>query len=205
MGRVKQRIGVFGGTFDPPHYGHLILAQTAAEQLELDHVLWVPAGLNPLKAGKNITSVEQRLRLVGAAISDNPMFSLSTVDTERPAPHYTIDTLGIIQAQYPDAELVFLMGGDSLASFARWRAPDDIIDVASLGVMRRPNDDVPLAELTTLLPALRDRLSWIDAPLIEISATTLRQRTAQKQTIRYYVPELVQLLIADFGLYATNK
>ncbi len=199
---MTQRIGVFGGTFDPPHYGHLILAQTAAEQLNLDHVLWVPAGLNPLKAGKNITSVAQRLRLVGAAISNNDMFSLCTVDTERPAPHYTIDTLRIIQTQYPNAELVFLMGGDSLASFARWRAPDEIINVAQLGVMRRPDDDIPLAALTELLPALEQRLSWIDAPLIEISATNLRRRTAQNKTIRYYVPELVRLLITDFALYA---
>ncbi len=201
MDRVAQRIGLFGGTFDPPHYGHLLLAQTAAEQLQLDQVLWIPAGLNPLKQGQQITSVAKRLRLVGAAISDNPMFQLSLVDTERPAPHYTIDTLNIIQAQYPTAELFFLMGGDSLASFARWRAPAEILSVAQLGVMRRPDDAIALDVLTNFLPTLPDRLNWIDAPLIEISATDLRNRTANGNATRYFMPDLVCDLIDTFGLY----
>lgn len=122
------KIGIFGGTFNPPHIGHLILAETAADALALDQVYWVPAADPPHKVGMPRASVEDRVKMVEFSIAGNTRFELSRVDVDRPGPHYTIDTISIFKDNYPDAEFYFLMGSDSLRDLLTWHEPDLIVE-----------------------------------------------------------------------------
>jgi len=151
-----QRIGIFGGTFDPPHVGHLILAMEAFDQLHLARVLWVLTPDPPHKRGKHITAVGNRIDMVKAAINADPMFALSYVDINRPGPHYILDTMRILHQEYPRAELVYLMGGDSLENLLHWFKPAEFIDTCDrVGVMRRPGEQINIEHL---LP--RSEFGW---------------------------------------------
>jgi nicotinate-nucleotide adenylyltransferase len=194
-------LGVIGGTFDPPHYAHLVLAENALAQLDLDRVLFVPAGQPPHKPRQPVTPARHRLAMVEAAVADNAAFLLSRVDVERPGPHYTVDTLGILNERYPDAACFFLVGGDSLAEFPTWRDPSGILEQAQLGVMQRPGWETDLASLTRRLPAIAERLRWLDAPHLEISGTDLRRRVAKGLPIRYLVPASVERYVRRHRLY----
>lgn len=197
-----QRLGIYGGTFDPPHLGHLILAETAVDTLHLDRVLFVPAGEPPHKAGASIrTSVDHRLAMVRLAVEDNPRFAISRVDIDRPGPHFTVDMLRLLRGEYPQAELVLLIGADSLADLPTWSRPHELFELACLGVMRRPGVDPDLDVLERQLPGLRRRIEWIDAPLIDISASDLARRIAAGHSVRYQVPDAVYRYIEDHGLY----
>lgn len=194
-------MGVIGGTFDPPHYAHLVLAENALAQLGLDQVLFVPAGFPPHKPERPVTPVRYRIEMVEAAIADNDSFVLSSVDVERPGPHYTVDMLSILEKGYADATLYFLVGGDSLAEFSTWRDPVGILKLARLGVMRRPGWDADVEALSEALPRLPRRLLWLDAPYLEISGTDLRRRVAEGLPIRYLVPTSVERYICRHALY----
>ncbi len=194
------RFGVMGGTFDPPHYAHLVLAENALAQLDLDRVLFVPAGQPPHKPERPVTAVRHRVAMVEAAVAGNSAFLLSRVDVERPGPHYTVDMLGILSETYPGATCFFLMGGDSLAEFAGWRDPASILAFARLGVMQRPGWEADLASLAEKLP-IAERLTWLDAPHLEISGTDLRRRVAAGLPIRYLVPASVERYVRDHRLY----
>lgn len=200
-----MRIGVFGGTFDPPHVGHLILASEALDQLGLDRLLWVLTPHSPLKQGWKITPVEMRLELLRAALADNPAFEISMVDIERPGPHYTRDTVSILQQQNPAAQLVYLMGGDSLHDLPDWYEPQEFVaSCPAFGVMRRPGDAVDLTVLEQQLPGLSAKLQWISAPLLEISARQIRQRVLEGRAFRYYLPPSVYRLIQAKKLYRSE-
>jgi len=197
-----MRMGVFGGTFDPPHLGHLILAAEAADQLALDRLLWVLTPAPPHKQSVPISPAAVRLRLVEAAIGDNPLFELSRVDIDRPGPQYTVDTVRLLQEQNPTADLFFLMGGDSLHDLPTWSHPSELIDLcAGIGVMRRPSDEVDLANLTLLFPRLSEKIHFIDVPLLEISSSQIRQRVAAGKPYRYYLSQPVYDLIRSLPLY----
>jgi nicotinate-nucleotide adenylyltransferase len=139
--------------------------------------------------------------MVEAAIVGNAAFTLSRVDLDRPGPHYTVDTLRILSTMHPDAALFFLMGGDSLAEFASWRDPSGIVEQARLAVMRRPGWKADWASLEETIPALRDRLTWVDAPYLAISGTDLRRRVRRGLPIRYLVPPRVEQYVREQGLY----
>ncbi len=140
------RIGIFGGTFDPPHLGHLILAAEATAQLGLDRLLWVLTPDPPHKRNQQLTPVNIRLELVQAALKDDPTFELCRVDLDRPGPHYTLDTVKLIQQKYSGEALFYLIGGDSLHDFPNWYQPEALLDsVKGLGVMRRPGDQIDLS------------------------------------------------------------
>jgi len=196
-----SRLGVVGGTFDPPHYGHLVLAENARMQLALDAVLFVPAGQPPHKPAAPITAAQHRVAMVQAAIASNPAFLLSRVDLERSAPHYTVDMLAIVTEIYRSAELFFLMGGDSLAEFAGWRNPSGIVELATLVVMERPGWRGDLATLAEQIPALPDRLRMLDAPRIGLSGTDLRRRSRMGLPLRYLVPPAVERYVRECRLY----
>lgn len=207
MGRVNahERIGVYGGTFDPPHLGHLILAETAADSLRLARVLFVPAADPPHKAAATIrATAAHRLAMVELAIAGNPRFALSRVDVDRPGPHYSVDMLRLLRAQFPQAELVFLIGVDSLRDLPTWSRPQELLRLATLGVMRRPFVDVDLAALEAQLPGVGARIAWIDAPLIDIAARDLARRVATGYSIRYQVTENVRAYIARHKLYRSE-
>ena len=196
------RLGVFGGTFDPPHHAHRILAAEALEQLELERVLWVLTPDPPHKVDLSITPVEHRLAMLQAALAGEDRFDLSHVDIDRPPPHYALGTLQALRKQYPQACLVFLMGGDSLRDLPTWHEPQAFLEACDeLGVMRRASNHLDLEALEGALPALKTKLRWIDTPLLEISASWIRQRVNQGKTYRFYVPEAVYQVIEAIGLY----
>jgi nicotinate-nucleotide adenylyltransferase len=200
--RVESaKLGVIGGTFDPPHYGHLVLAENARVQFALNRVLFVPAGQPPHKPERPVTLAQHRVAMVEAAIAGNKDFTVSRVDLDRPGPHYTVDTLGILTRAYPDAVLLFLMGGDSLAEFASWRDPSGIVRQARLAVMARPGWEADLASLVEEIPDIRDRLILLDAPYLEISGTDLRRRVRRGLPIRYLVPPGVEEYVREHKLY----
>jgi nicotinate-nucleotide adenylyltransferase len=196
------RLGVFGGTFDPPHHAHRILAAEALEQLGLMRVLWVLTPNPPHKVDASITPMELRLAMLQAALAGEDRFELSRVDIERPPPHFALGTLQALRRQYPQSRLVFLMGGDSLRDLPSWHEPQAFLDACDeLGVMRRASDRLDLESLEKLLPTLKLKLRWIETPLLEISASWIRQRARAGKAYRYYVPETVYRIIEAHGLY----
>lgn len=197
-----MRIGIFGGTFDPPHMGHLVLADEAYIQLHLDKLLWVLTPDPPHKLGQQISPVQQRLELVQAAIGDNPQFELSRVEMDRPGPHFAVDTVKLLQNQYPEAELFYLIGGDSLRDLVRWNRPRELVAaVAGLGVMRRPGDEIDLAALEEMLPGIASKINFIASPLIDIASHEIRKRIAAGKACRYYLHPAVYELIRQRKYY----
>jgi len=197
-----NRIGIFGGTFDPPHIGHLILAMEASDQLELDQVLWVLTPDPPHKLGKKITPIETRIKLVKAAIDNDPNFILSQVDICRPGPHYVLDTMKILHEQYPTNDLVFLMGGDSLHDLLDWHKPREFVTQCDkLGVMRRPGEVIDFLHLEGSIPELTEKIEYIDAPLLEISSNQIRRLITLEKPYRYYLPYEVYRIIEEMRLF----
>lgn len=201
-----ERIGLFGGTFDPPHVGHLILASEAKSQLELNRVLWTVTPDPPHKQDQTITSLEHRLAMVKLAIEDNPSFVLSDVELNRPGPHYTIDTIKLLAEQNPDAEIVPIIGGDSLNDLPTWHEPKEIIYAAHwVGVMRRPGEETNLQALEQELPGISSKVHYVEAPLLEIASSEIRSRVAKGKPFRYYLPEPVYEYIEKHHLYLQSQ
>jgi len=197
-----RSIGIFGGTFDPPHLGHLILAAEARAQLDLERVLWVLTPDPPHKQGQSIAPMEHRLAMVRLVIARDAQFDLSSVDLTRPGPHYALDTVQILAKENPGVNLVYLMGGDSLRDLPQWHRPADFVSACSLiGMMRRPGDKVQLFDLEKGLPGLRSKVRFVDAPLLDIAARDIRARIADGRPFRYYLPERVYEYIEVHGLY----
>jgi nicotinate-nucleotide adenylyltransferase len=196
------RLGIFGGTFDPPHLGHLILAAEAQTQLGLDRVLFVLTADPPHKQEHAITPVEDRLAMLAAAIQGQAIFELSRVEIDRPGPHYAVDTLRLLAKEHKGNQLVYLIGGDSLRNLPDWdRAQEFIAACAALGAMRRPGTRIDLADLELALPGLTAKLEFVDAPLLEISSSEIRERVRDGGHYRFYLPGAVYQIIQEKGLY----
>jgi len=197
-----MRIGIFGGTFDPPHVGHLILAEECRTQLKLDRLLWVVTDNPPHKRYVSISPIEDRVKLVEKAITDNKAFVLSRVDIDRPTPHFAIDTVNILKNENPGAQFFYLMGGDSLHDLPTWNRPNDFIELCDgIGVMRRHADQVDLVSLEHLLPGISMKVMIVDAPILEISSKEIRQRVNEGQGYRYYLRDAVYQAVVDLGMY----
>lgn len=197
-----MRLGVFGGTFDPPHWAHLILADEARYQLRLDQVLWVLTPYPPHKSGRDISPWQQRLALVEAAIMDNPYFSISTVEIDRLPPHYAYETVRILAEKNPGSEIIYLMGGDSLGDLPEWKEPRIFLQICSeLGVMHRPGENLNLINLEAILPGLMRKVRFVDAPSLDISSIDLRERIRTGRPARYYLPPAVYEAIMRQKLY----
>lgn len=188
-----EPVGVFGGSFDPPHIGHLIVAEIATETLGLEKVLWVPNRLPPHKA-YSAASPFHRERMVSLAITDNPKFELSRVELERSGPSFMVDTLGLLQ-EVVEAELVLILGSDAYAGFGEWRAPEQIRKLARLAVYPRAGFDI--AHLNVDAGA-----TLVRAPTLDLSSTAIRDRLARAQSVRYQVPDAVLTYISTHRLYA---
>ncbi len=202
---MAERIGVFGGTFDPPHLGHLILASEARAQLQLDRLLWVLTAVPPHKLAQPITPVEERLEMLRRALSGEPAFEVSRIDIDRPGPHYTADTLMLLHQEYTGATLVFLVGEDSLRDMVTWHEPKRIVAAADeLGVMQRPGVSTDLSSIDKQLPGITAKVRLVDAPLLEIASHEIRIRAAEGRPFRYYVPESVYAYIVDRKLYTAQ-
>lgn len=203
---MAERIGVFGGTFDPPHLGHLILASEARTQLNLDRLLWVLTSVPPHKLGQPLTPLEDRLAMLRLAVADEPGFVISLVDITRPGPHYTVDTMRILSSDNPDATHVLLLGGDSLHDLTRWHDPAQLVaECAEIGVMRRPGALIDLASLEKEIHGITAKLRFVEAPLLEIASHEIRRRAEQGLPYRYYVPAGVYQYIREKGLYGGER
>jgi nicotinate-nucleotide adenylyltransferase len=199
---MANLIGIFGGTFDPPHLGHLILAAEACQQLGLRRLLWVLTPIPPHKLDQTITPIEYRLTMLQLAIARNPAFEISRVEMDRRGPHYTLDTVNLVAGQNPGAEMVYLMGGDSLRDLPAWHRPAELLSACRyLGVMRRPSDAIHLPDLEAILPGITRKVHFVDAPLVEISSHEIRQRIANGRPFRYFLPPSVYEYILERDLY----
>lgn len=198
-----RKIGIFGGTFDPVHLGHLILAEQAREQARLDEVWFVPAPRPPQKDGEAITRFDARVEMLSIAIAGHPAFRVSEVEKDRAGPSYTVDTLAMLHRHHPMDTFYLLLGGDSLADLPLWRDPAGIVEQATLVVMARPGSKLMTAEGLARRIG-RDKplsLKVVEAPLIDISSRDLRRRVREGRGIRYMTPRGVEAYIHEKKLY----
>lgn len=205
MSEVKtERIGVFGGSFDPVHMGHLTIAQDAVEQLELDRLMFIPASVSPLKQGRKITDGRVRLEMLQLAVEGNLRFEVSDIELRRGGVSYTIETVQQVQAKNPGAELFLIVGLDSLAELHLWREVDRLLELCTVVPFARGGEDpARIAGKIQLSKEWKNRLldRMIRIHEIEISASEIRMRLAEGLSIRYLVPPEVELYIAEHGLY----
>jgi nicotinate-nucleotide adenylyltransferase len=199
----QKKIGLFGGTFDPPHIVHLILASEAAYQFGLSHLYWVLTPDPPHKPDQVITPLMNRLEMLQLVIADNPMFEISRLEIDRPGPHYTVDTVRLLAEQQPDADIVLLLGGDSLRDLPTWHSNAELVEaVSKIGVMRRPGDPFDMPALEVQIPGLTEKVVFIEALLQNLSSREIRRRIMNGEVYRYYVLPSVYDYIMEHDLYA---
>lgn len=194
----SHRIGIFGGTFDPPHLGHVTVARDVADALALDHVLWIPARVSPHKLGRAVSPPAARLDMLEAAASQDPRFQVSQVELEREGPSYTVDTLRDLRARWPAAELFLILGADQLRAFASWRDPEEILRMATLALMDRDGDDA--ARAAPDLPGM-ERAVHVPVTRVDVSATEVRAAVAAGRDVSGMVPPGVLAVMEREGLY----
>ena len=191
-----MKIGYFGGTFDPPHLGHIILATEAFYQLELDSLEWILTPLPPHKNNLPITPVEVRLEMLKLAVGKHSGFEISLVDLDRDPPHYAADTVEILRAENPTSKLVYLIGEDSLFDLPDWYAPARFLaNVDQLAVALRPNINSDLTKLESSLPGLREKIYYLSDTMLQISSSFIRERIKNNAPVRHLLdPEVYQYL-----------
>ena len=196
------RVGILGGAFNPPHLGHLVCAQEARVQLELDKVLMVPVGEAPHRVLEDDPGPELRLELTELAAAGDPELEVSRMELDRPGPSYTADTLAALRDAAPDDELTLILGGDQAAALPDWHEPERVLELAEVAAVERV--DWARDEIVRSLAGLAgaDRLRFVHMPLIEISSSDLRRRAAAGLPLRYLVPDRVADLISERGLYS---
>jgi len=202
----RVNIGVLGGTFDPIHNGHLLVAEEARVQLNLAEILFVPTGRPRLKVNNSVSAAEHRVQMVRLAIVDKPYFKLSTIEVERAGLSYTVDTIAELQAQFGgEAEIFFILGWDALGQFPHWREPYRIIEMCRLVVARRPGCSLPdLESLEAVIPGLSRKVLLLDKPEVAVDATDIRDRVARGLSISRLVPEPVVEYIQQHKLYVAQ-
>ena len=206
---ASRRIGILGGTFDPPHLGHLLIGETARVELDLEMVVFVPAGEPWLKSGQRITPACHRLRMVQLAVADNPDFCVSDCEVRRQGATYTVDTLRQLREDYPSGtDLYFIVGSDVLEQFHRWKEPEAILDLCRLAVINRPGgSSCGIATLAERFPeAIADGgVVSVDSPQVDFSATELRRILAEGKSSRYQIPDAVAAYIGEHNLYTETE
>ena len=191
-----MRLGLYGGTFDPIHLGHLILAEACREACGLDRVWFVVAGAPPHKPGGR-TDVAHRLEMARLAVAGNPAFEVSEIEARRPGPHYSVETLEAVRRERPEDDLFFLIGADSLVDLPHWRGPDRIMGLASLVVANRPGFEPPAFDV----PPDARPIHRVTIPPIGIASHEIRRLRLEGRTVRYQVPRAVEAYIDAHGLY----
>ena len=191
-----KRLGILGGTFNPPHIAHLIAGELAVENYSLDRLLFIPANIPPHKAEHTIASPQHRLAMVSLATEGNPKFEASNIEIAREGNSYTIDTVHALQQTFHPEKLFLFIGLDNLAIFDTWRNSEEILEQCEVVVMARPSHD-----LDAIDSALRKRVKFMSIPLLEISSTDIRARVRDGKSIRYSVPDSVCSYIAEHRLY----
>ena len=202
-----MRVGVFGGTFDPIHLGHLAVARSIQSSLGLDNVTFVPAGQPWLKADTPVSHVKDRVQMLRLALARRRAFELSTIEADRPGPSYTVDTMEALQRQLgSDADLFFLLGSDALMDIAKWKEPQRLIQLCQLVAFARPGFGLPTMEaLEAAVPGISLRVVFAEVPQVNIRATDIRCRIAEGRSIQRLVPRAVERYILEHGLYEAGS
>ncbi len=195
------RLGILGGTFNPPHLGHLICAQEAYRHLRLDRVMLIPARVPPHKPVDEEPGAEQRLALCRMAVQDDERFEVSALEIERPGPSYTVDTLEELNSRASDTELFLIVGGDIAAGLPRWREPERVVSLASLAVAQREGTERESIDAALAKVRGAERATFFPMPTISISSSAIRERARTGEPIRYLVPDAVAGYIREHGLY----
>ena len=198
-----------GGTFDPIHYAHLMIAEEVRATLDLTEMVFIPAGEPPHKIGQTTTPAHHRLAMLQLAIASNPYFTYSRIELDRPGPSYLVDTLRLLRTEWgTETDLFFVIGWDSLEEFSHWYDPQGILaQLTHLVAVKRPRyrtDNQDREQLETQLPGMMQRLLLVAAPQIDISSTDLRRRVAENRPIKYQLPETVEQYIKQHGLYQSG-
>lgn len=192
----RHRIGILGGTFNPPHLGHLMMAEQVGTQLDLDEVWFMPTAKPPHAPGKSTIASQHRLQMVLKAIAGNPLFKLQPYEVNRGGKNYTVDTMRHFVEQYPESEFFFILGSDSVNELHTWREIDQLISLVQFVGIRRPGEDPYMNQYPIL---------WVDSPLIDISSTEIRLRVFLEQSIKYQVPSDVEAYIYKHRLYSNQN
>lgn len=198
----RQRLGVFGGTFDPIHLGHLVAAEEVRAACGLDQVVFMPAGVPPHKLHQTISATEHRLAMVELAVESNPYFTCSDIDVRRAGPSYTVSLLELLHHRWgPETDIYFIMGRDSLANLLTWYQPERILELAQVVVVDRPSYEVDMARLNVALPDSINKIEFVTIPGMDIASTDIRERVQTGRPIKYQVPEPVEAYIYANNLY----
>lgn len=201
-GTDGMRLGIYGGTFDPIHYGHLLLAERCREEMQLDEVWFIPAGTPPHKQGRVTTPARARADMVEFAVSGFPEFKVSRIEMERGGPSYTVQTLEQLHIADPSRELFLLMGADSLAELATWKDPARILELSQVVAVNRAGEVPNLLSVHALLEQTDRSVQIVDMPAMGVSASEIRTRVAHGQSIRFLTPRPVEMYIRQHKLYA---
>ncbi|WP_096201339.1 nicotinate-nucleotide adenylyltransferase [Bacillus sp. FJAT-45350] len=190
---MEKKIGILGGTFDPPHYGHLLIAEEAMCQCELDEIWFIPSQVPPHKEREDLTLSEDRMKMVELAIYENDNFFLSTVELEREGRSYTVDTMRLLTEQYPTYQFYFIIGGDMIDFLPKWESINELIQLVTFIGVKRPGypSESPYPK----------HVIEIEAPQVDISSSDIRERVAEGKNIRYLLPDNVRVYIEERGLY----
>lgn len=191
-----RKIGLIGGMFDPPHFGHLLIAERAREVCQLDEVWFMPTKTPPHKTGSNLCKDEQRIEMVKLAIETNPNYKLSLVEFERIGPSYTIDTIKQLKADYTEADFYFIIGGDMIEYLPKWKDIDELLTLITFVGLKRPGHNCTFI--------YSDKIKIIDAPQLEISSSEIRERSLKQRSIRYLLPEAVIEFIKEQEIYGQS-
>lgn len=203
MSETKKRVGIMGGTFNPIHIGHLIIAEAAYEAYNLDEVLFVPSGVSYMKDQSEILDAKKRVHMTGLAIEDNPHFALSTIEIDRDGNSYSYETLETLRKQNPDTEYFFLVGSDTLFALETWKHPEILLPSCTILVAVR--NGVPMEKMQEHAKYLEEKfggsIKLLTTPNIEISATDIRNRLSENRDVKYFVPDSVLEFIHKYDLY----
>lgn len=198
-----MRIGIYGGTFDPIHFGHLLLAESCRDACRLDQVIFVPARVSPHKLDVVMAPIRARLEMLELALAGFPEFRVSRVEVDRQGPSFTVDTLRHFRTELPDDELFLLMGADSVADFPRWREPQQILELATVVVVNRARAVPDVSALADLDTTRRPPLS-VSMPGVDFSASDIRRRVQEGRSVRFQLPRPVEHYVRDKRLYRTS-
>lgn len=198
---AKKKIGILGGTFDPIHYGHLMIAENAREAYELDKVIFMPAGCPPHKDGKRVSPADKRLAMVELAVKDNSYFVVSDYEITKESSSYTVDTMGWLKEKYPEeTEFYFILGADELRDLPHWKEPQKLLTLCKMIAVTRPHINFSLRQLAGIFKQPQN-IETLGTPEMQLSATDIRNRIKNGVTIRYMVPDAVLEFIKKEGLY----
>ena len=199
---MTRRLGIFGGTFDPPHHGHLVLANEAVKQLDLDAVLWVLTPNPPHKPNQIISPWAARFEMLRTATKDRGPFLLSSVEIDRSGPHYAVDTVRLLKSQYPGDKMIYLMGEDSLRDLSTWHQPSNFVDICdSLGILQPSGIDLSIGAVEIEITGITQKLEFIDVPLINISSSQIRQQISSGGNCPEALDREVFKIIEKYNLY----